>query len=244
MLRYVWFSATFLGLALFTPSAAASELAQQVQSAGKNDNLLLSEISETVQELTSRCMNLDKVEEPDASDCWRHAATAVNRFLVIGEPFAQQLRQLQAAWLQRSTQIKDRDKSSVQTASAPPSVRLRAEAVEPSDEAKPSRSKPRLVKAKSKTRLAHSTKKGASAKKSKKFKLAKKLQREQQALKTIEVKKVKAVPAAVRQPVEQYSARQADLRAIRDRLKRIERKLGCTSLKCEIRTGKPQNKTE
>ena len=109
MLGYVQIAMALLGLVFFLPSASAQPSAEQLQveSARKNDNLLLSELSQTVQEWTNRCGHMDRTRGDGASECWLNAAAASERFLSLGEPFAQQLRQLQAAWHTRASQIQN-----------------------------------------------------------------------------------------------------------------------------------------
>lgn len=223
MLGYVQIAMALLGLVFILPSASAgpsAEQLQQVQSARKNDNLLLSELSQTVQEWTNRCGHMDRTRGDGASECWLNAAAASERFLSLGEPFAQQLRQLQAAWRTRASQIQMTPAASAVTGL----------------QASPKRAE---LKTPSKTRkaahLAQTRKKKvvATAKKLvKNSKLAQTQQRKRQALRA-DKKEVKAVPAAVRQPVEAYPPKGSDRRTIRDQLRRIERKISCTTVKCK-----------
>jgi hypothetical protein len=77
-----------------------------VQTDSKRDNLFLTELPETVGPWTDRCLEREKIGAQAALVCWREAAIAVEVYAsALSTPLQEQLHELQLAWAQRVAQL-------------------------------------------------------------------------------------------------------------------------------------------
>jgi hypothetical protein len=77
-----------------------------VQTDSKRDNLFLTEFPETLGTWTDRCLEREQIGAQAALVCWRDAATSVEVYAsALSTPLREQLHELQLAWAQRMAQL-------------------------------------------------------------------------------------------------------------------------------------------
>jgi hypothetical protein len=226
-----------------------------VQTDSKRDNLFLTELPETVRSWTNTCLAKEWIGAEAALVCWRDAAITVAAYgSALSTPLREQLYQLQLAWAQRVAQLQslatgDTDPHARTTAPSNVSAAhggLTATSHIPTTKIPIPRRKAEVQHAR---KLVAGQAPRATAPPLKKRKKTTAIsKRNNKAEKSAEVRQVKVVPAASvgnpgrlkKQPNKKAalrpvgnetsspeSARKAEIRAIREELKLIAKKLNC-----------------
>jgi hypothetical protein len=222
-----------------------------VQIDSKRDNLFLTELPETVGTWTNRCLEKEKIGAQAALVCWREAAIAVEIYTsALSTPLQKQLHELQLACAQRVAQLQslasdEADPHRTALSTSVPATIAGSMASSPS----PTANVPiprRKAEVRSERKLVVQTRVAvASPKKQKKTVATKKPEQRAEAreirvvpasadAERMGVKKQKRKKVALRaaepeksSAKKRFSSREAEIRAIREELKLIAKKLEC-----------------
>jgi hypothetical protein len=239
----------WLSVLVLVNSAAAAESTgfpqQLVQQHSKADNLLLGEIPQVVTEWTLRCTHQEAAQDPNTRVCWTDAASALTRYTKgLNASLIKQVEQLQADWLARAAQLQ----ASAQNTTAGEFAAGPMETATEVGKALPGKVLPKGDRPHSaRKQTAPSTaqlrstlvaKRIQTQKPARTIKLVQSKKHQRQALRVIKKGKIKVEPAAVQRPIESSRypsmATVSEKQEIRDKLRKIAKKIDCSTLTCTL----------
>jgi hypothetical protein len=208
-----------------------------VQTDGKRDNLFLTALPEAIDTWTTRCLEREKIGAQAALVCWRDAATSVEVYAsALRTPLREQLHELQLAWAQRMAQLQSLaidDAGTVQPSNESANVESRAT---PTSNIPIPRRKAEVPSEHGAAAPPNKTKKAVATKKPEQRAEAREIRvlPASADAERVGVKKQKRKKAPLRaaepeksSAKKRFSSREAEIRAIREELKLIARKLEC-----------------
>lgn len=209
---------------------------QTVKFDSKADSLLLSEIPHLVRAWSDRCESKEKAKAPDTPLCWREAAAAMDRYTSgISSSLIEQVQELQSAWLTRVAQLQRQAdllaSEPAHISAVPPSHAQTAVRQGELRQIVLPRRKPQRAQLVTPKTRAERTRPAPSSKKTERHAAKKRPQPSPPA--PPEIKKIRAIPAKAKPSADAQPARRSEIEAIRAKLKEIEGKLKCRSLRCE-----------